>query len=93
MPANETARTYWFSTPQRPCFEHAERHIDALDQVDRLEASDDDRNMMRRGQWHVFMVAHHRADMSGCQKTLDEVAGFTEERLYRRWHQDMRAQD
>jgi hypothetical protein len=58
-----------------------QRQVDALQQVERLEAGDDDGRAVLLGQRLVFPVAHHRADVAGGQEALHQVLGRTEDRL------------
>ena len=53
--------------------ELADRHPDALEQVERLEAGDDDRHAVLGGDRLVLGPAHDRADVAGGQEPLDLV--------------------
>ena len=73
LPSRRTARAYWFSTSARPsssCCTHMQH---ALQDVQRLEAGDDDRHAVLRRERLVFREAHHRADVPGGQETLHAV--------------------
>ena len=56
-----------------PLLELLHAHVDALQDVERLEAGDDDRHAILRGQRLVLRVAHDRADVTGGEKTLHAV--------------------
>ena len=55
LPSRVTARAYWFSTPARPSSSCAHRHVDALQQVERLEAGDHDGHAVARGERLVLL--------------------------------------
>ena len=47
-----------------------EAHVDALQEVERLEAGDDDRHAVAGGDREVLAVAHHGADVAGREESL-----------------------
>ena len=55
--------------------------IDALQDVERLEAGDHDRHAVARGERLVLLEAHDGADMAGGEEALDAVVGRIEDRL------------
>ncbi len=63
------------------------------EQVERLEAGDDDRHAVLLGDRLVLPVAHHRADVAGGEEGLHPVGRRAEDRLHRRRHQHVRDQD
>ena len=52
-------------------------HVDALQDVERLEAGDDDRHAVLRRERLVLGVAHHRADVAGREEALHAVRRAT----------------
>ena len=63
--------------------------MDALEQVERLEACDDDGHAVLFGDGPVLLVAHHGADVAGREKPLDAREGRGEDRLDGRRHEDV----
>ena len=92
LPSRFTARAYWFSTPGG-LLPAPDRHVDALQHVQRLEAGDDDRHAILRRHRLVFPVAHHRADVARGQEALHAVARRAQDGFHGRRHQHVRAQD
>ena len=51
-----------------------DRHQDPLQNIDRLEAGDDDRHVVARADRLVLAISHHGADVAGAEKALHAVA-------------------
>ena len=64
--------------------------IDALEDVERLEAGDHDRHAVAAGDRLVLVEAHDRADVAGGEEALDAVGRAAEDRGHRRRHEDVR---
>ena len=58
-------------------------HPDALEQVDRLEAGHDDRDLVFGGDRLVLLPPHHGADVSGGEESLHAVVGRVENGQHR----------
>ncbi len=67
-------------------FELSHGHPDALQDVQRLEARDHDRDPVLVGQGLVLVPAHHRADVAGRQEALHPVRGILEDGDHGRRH-------
>ena len=74
-------------------FQLLQAEVDALQQVERLEAGDDDRHAVALGDRHVLRVAHHRADVSGGEEPLHAARRRGEDRLERGRHEHVRDED
>ncbi len=70
-----------FELPHGPAY--------ALQDVQRLEARDDDGYPVARGQLGVLAHAHHAAHVPGGQEALDAAARRLHDRLDRRGHPDV----
>ena len=53
--------------------EHLNATVDSLEQIERLESGDDDRDAKTLGQRLVLLVAHDRANVAGPEKALHAV--------------------
>jgi hypothetical protein len=73
--------------------ELADRHQDALEQIERLEAGDHDRDVVSLGDRLVLRPAHDGADVAGGEERLDLARRRLEDRGHRRRHQDVADQD
>ena len=67
--------------------ELTDAHKDAFENIERLEAGDDDRDAVVCGDRLVFLLAHDRlahdrADMAGSKKALHSVCRRTEQRAH-----------
>src|SRR5664279_1540196 len=67
-------------------------HVDALQQVERLEASHHDRDLIFFRNRFIFLVAHHRANMPCSEESLHKVVRRSENYFHRGWYQHMRHQ-
>ena len=90
LPSWRTTRAYWFSTSARPCLQLPDTHQDALQNVQRLEARDDNGHVVFRRDRLIFRATHHRADMARRQETLHAAIGRGQQSFHGRGHQDMR---
>ena len=63
-----------------------------FEQIDRLEAGDDDRHAVALRERLVLAVAHDRADVAGAEERLHAVAGGLQDRGDRRRHEHVRDQ-
>ena len=71
--------------------EHA--HVNALQDIERLESGDDDRDLVVSGDGLVLGVAHDRADVARGEEPLHPVVPGPEDRLHRRRDEDVRDED
>ena len=72
--------------------ELADDHQDALEQVDRLEPRDDDRDAVTFGEGRVLLEPHHGADVPGGEEPLHAVGRRREDGLHRGRDEDVRDQ-
>ncbi len=77
---------YAFLTSTSPFSSICTVSQDTLDQIERLEPGDRDRDAVLLGNGRVFPVAHHRADMPGGQKTLHPVVRRAQNGMHGRWN-------
>src|SRR5664280_2625974 len=73
--------------------ERRDRHVDALEEVERLEARDDHREAVPRREGSVLGRAHDGADMSREEERLHAIRGRRKNRLDRGRHEDVRRED
>lgn len=71
-------------------FQLQHRLSDALQQIQRLESGDDDRDLVLLGQRRVLRRSHHTAHMPGRQKCLHAALWRIHDRGHRRRDQNVR---
>src|SRR3954467_7362351 len=54
-------------------FELADRHVNALEQIEGLEPGHHDGYFVLLRDWIIFLETHHRADVSGGEKSLHDA--------------------
>src|SRR5262245_10590923 len=69
--------------------ELAHRHQHTLQNIKRFESCDDDGYFESRGDWLVFAVAHHGANVPWPEKTLYAVEWRLQNRRYRWRHKNV----
>ena len=75
FPSRCTARPYWFSTLVPALLQLPHAAVDPFEQIERLEAGDDDRHAESLGQRLVFVAAHDGADVAGPRKPCTRLPG------------------
>ena len=73
-------------------FQLLDRHQRSFEDIERLEAGDDDGDVVARADGIVLAVSHHSADVARTEEALHAIAGGTEDGFERWRHQDMRDQ-
>ena len=74
-------------------FELLHGHEDARGKVDWFETGDNDRNAVLLSDGRIFVVAHHRADMTGGKESLNAVDRVRKDCAHCRRHEHVGWQD